>query len=98
GHCISGPSTSRPSFHESSSNRRPPGASRRETDPSHLLLQLSLQRDASSVVRPHRPRVLDRRKDVREGRKHLNFSEVGNLPPAQQKAYLYESVSQIELG
>src|SRR5580700_553815 len=37
-------------------------------------------------------------RDVREGRKHLNFSEIGKLPAAQQAAALYESVSQIELG
>jgi Haem-binding domain/Cytochrome P460 len=37
-------------------------------------------------------------RDVRLGRLHLNFSEIGNLPAAQQKAALYESVSQIELG
>jgi hypothetical protein len=37
-------------------------------------------------------------KDVREGRSHLNFSEVGSLPPAQQNGFLFESVSQIELG
>jgi Haem-binding domain/Cytochrome P460 len=37
-------------------------------------------------------------RDVREGRKHLNFSEIGKLPVAQQKAALFEAVSQIELG
>jgi hypothetical protein len=37
-------------------------------------------------------------RDVKAGRKHLNFSEIGKLPAAQQKAALYESVSQIELG
>ena len=37
-------------------------------------------------------------RDVRNGRKHLNFSEIGNLPAAQQRAFLFESVSQIELG
>jgi heme-binding protein/cytochrome P460 len=36
-------------------------------------------------------------KDVREGREHLNFSEIGSLPAAQQRAILFESVSQIEL-
>jgi mono/diheme cytochrome c family protein len=36
--------------------------------------------------------------DVREGRKHLNFSEIGKLSAAQQRAVLFESVSQIELG
>lgn len=37
-------------------------------------------------------------RDVRTGREHLNFSEIGKLSAAQQKAALYESVSQIELG
>jgi hypothetical protein len=37
-------------------------------------------------------------RDVTLGRKHLNFSEIGKLPAAQQRAALYESVSQIELG
>jgi hypothetical protein len=37
-------------------------------------------------------------RDVRVGRQHLNFSEIGALPAPQQKAALYESVSQIELG
>jgi Haem-binding domain/Cytochrome P460 len=37
-------------------------------------------------------------RDVREGRKHLNFSEIGKLPAAQQQAILFEAVSQIELG
>ncbi len=37
-------------------------------------------------------------KDVRDGRSHLNFSEIGSLPPAQQNGFLFESVSQIELG
>jgi hypothetical protein len=36
--------------------------------------------------------------DVREGRKHLNFSEIGKLPAAQQQGILFEAVSQIELG
>jgi hypothetical protein len=36
-------------------------------------------------------------RDVREGRKHLNFSGIGNLPPGQQRGTLFESVSQIEL-
>ena len=35
---------------------------------------------------------------VKEGRKHLNFSEIGNLPLAQQQGILFESISQIELG
>jgi hypothetical protein len=37
-------------------------------------------------------------RDVREGRKHLNFSEIGKLPAAQQQGILFEAVSQIELG
>jgi hypothetical protein len=37
-------------------------------------------------------------RDVKEARKHVNFSEIGNLPAAQQRAILFEAVSQIELG
>jgi hypothetical protein len=37
-------------------------------------------------------------RDVLEGRAHLNFSEIGKLPAAQQQAILFEAVSQIELG
>ena len=37
-------------------------------------------------------------RDVREGRKHLNFSEIGKLPAAQQQGILFEAVSQVELG
>jgi hypothetical protein len=37
-------------------------------------------------------------RDVRKGRSHLNFSEIGKLPPAQQRGALYEALSQIELG
>ncbi|MGA9307121.1 MAG: heme-binding domain-containing protein, partial [Candidatus Sulfotelmatobacter sp.] len=37
-------------------------------------------------------------RDVREGRKHLNFSEIGTLPAAQQQGILFEAVSQVELG
>src|SRR5258708_8926375 len=37
-------------------------------------------------------------KDVKEARKHLNFSEIGGLSPAQQQGVLFESISQIELG
>ena len=37
-------------------------------------------------------------KDVKAARARLNFSEIGMLPPAQQKGILYESVSQIMLG
>lgn len=36
--------------------------------------------------------------DVKEARKHLNFSEIGKLPAAQQKAALYEAVNMIQLG
>ncbi len=36
--------------------------------------------------------------DVKAGRRRLNFSDIGTLPAAQQKAALYESVSQIQLG
>jgi hypothetical protein len=37
-------------------------------------------------------------KHVKEGRERMNFSEVGKLPLAQQQGFLFESVSQIELG
>lgn len=37
-------------------------------------------------------------RDVKEGRAHLNFSEIGKLPTEQQRASLYEAISQIELG
>ncbi|WP_035348218.1 heme-binding domain-containing protein [Edaphobacter aggregans] len=36
--------------------------------------------------------------DVYQARKHLNFSEIGKLPAAQQKAALYEAVNMIQLG
>jgi len=36
--------------------------------------------------------------DIKEARRHLNFSEIGNLPPGQQKNVLYEAVNQIEAG
>lgn len=36
--------------------------------------------------------------DVKEARAHLNFSEIGKLPPAQQKGILYEAVNQIQVG
>jgi Haem-binding domain/Cytochrome P460 len=36
--------------------------------------------------------------DVIEARKHLNFSEIGKLPAAQQKGILFEAVNMIELG
>jgi mono/diheme cytochrome c family protein len=35
--------------------------------------------------------------DVKEARRHLNFSEIGTLPPAQQKGALYDAVNQIQL-
>jgi mono/diheme cytochrome c family protein len=35
--------------------------------------------------------------DVYEARRHLNFSEIGKLPAAQQKAALYEAVNMIQL-
>lgn len=37
-------------------------------------------------------------RDVRRGRLHMNFSTFGELSPAAQKAYLYESVNFIQLG
>lgn len=36
--------------------------------------------------------------DVREGRKHLNFSEIAKRPAAQQQAMLWEALNQIQLG
>jgi hypothetical protein len=36
--------------------------------------------------------------DVREARKHLNFSEIGKLPVAQQRGLLFEAVNQVQLG
>lgn len=36
--------------------------------------------------------------DVKEARRHLNFSEIGKLPAAQQKGYLFEAVNMIQLG
>src|SRR2546425_1028021 len=36
--------------------------------------------------------------DVKKGRMHLNFSEFGAQPAARQKAVLFESVAQIQLG
>jgi Haem-binding domain/Cytochrome P460 len=38
------------------------------------------------------------RSDVREARRHLNFSEIGKLPAAQQKGSLFEAVNQIQMG
>jgi mono/diheme cytochrome c family protein len=36
--------------------------------------------------------------DVKEARRHLNFSEIGKLPAGAQKAALYDAVNQIRLG
>ncbi len=36
--------------------------------------------------------------DVKDARRVLNFSEIGSLPAAQQKAALYDAVNQIQLG
>jgi hypothetical protein len=36
--------------------------------------------------------------DVKEARSHLNFSEIGKLPHAQQQGTLYEAVNQIQFG
>jgi len=36
--------------------------------------------------------------DVRQARQHMNFSEFGKLPAAQQKGLLYEAVNQIQMG
>jgi Haem-binding domain/Cytochrome P460 len=36
--------------------------------------------------------------DVQRGRARLNFSEIGRLPAAQQRAALYESVNQVRLA
>ena len=37
-------------------------------------------------------------RDVRAGREHLNFSDIGVLPLAKQRSRLYESLNQIKLG
>ena len=37
-------------------------------------------------------------RDVKEARSHLNFSEIGKLPPAKQKGLLWEAVNQVQLG
>jgi hypothetical protein len=37
-------------------------------------------------------------RDVKQGRARLNFSEIGKLPAGQQRAVLFESAMQIELG
>jgi mono/diheme cytochrome c family protein len=36
--------------------------------------------------------------DVNEARRHLNFSEIGKLPEAQQRGILFEAVSEIQMG
>jgi hypothetical protein len=36
--------------------------------------------------------------DVREGRAHLNFSELAKLPKPMQEAVLFEAINQIQLG
>jgi Haem-binding domain/Cytochrome P460 len=36
--------------------------------------------------------------DVKEAREHLNFSEIGKLPAAQQKATLFEAVNMIQMS
>jgi len=37
-------------------------------------------------------------KDVKTAREHLNFSEIGKLPAAQQRGILFEAVNQVQLG
>ena len=37
-------------------------------------------------------------RDVKSGRRHMNFSNFAQMPPGQQKGYLYESVNQMQLG
>lgn len=36
--------------------------------------------------------------DVKEARTRLNFSEIGKLSPAEQKGFLYEAISNIQMG
>ncbi|UUO04344.1 heme-binding domain-containing protein [Blastopirellula sp. J2-11] len=36
--------------------------------------------------------------DVSEGRRYLNFSEIGELPAEKQQGILFEAINQIELG
>ncbi len=36
--------------------------------------------------------------DVKEARRHLNFSEIAKLPAAQQRGVLFEAVNMIQLG
>src|SRR5262249_763833 len=37
-------------------------------------------------------------RDIREARKHINFSEIGALPLGQQRATLYEGLFQVQNG
>jgi hypothetical protein len=37
-------------------------------------------------------------KDVETARRHMNFSEMGELPAAQQRGFLFEGVNMIQLG
>jgi hypothetical protein len=37
-------------------------------------------------------------RDVKMARSKLNFSEIGNLPPAKQKGLMWETVNQAQLG
>jgi len=37
-------------------------------------------------------------RDVKEARRHLNFSEIGSKPAGQQKAALFEAVYMIQMG
>lgn len=37
-------------------------------------------------------------RDVKKARSHVNFSEIGKLPVAQQQAALYEAISQVSFG
>lgn len=36
--------------------------------------------------------------DVKEARKHMNFSDFGKMPVAQQRGFLYEAVNMAQLG
>lgn len=37
-------------------------------------------------------------RDVKLARSHMNFSEFGRMPAAQQSAFLYEAVNQVQFG
>jgi Haem-binding domain/Cytochrome P460 len=37
-------------------------------------------------------------RDVKEARKHVNFSEIGKLPAGQQRAALFEGIFQVSFG